>query len=292
MFESLNANYILERIEVQPPYFALKDFKLDKSTNTISAVVPIEQFSEMECSPITAAESGRHLAILGSCILSTMNPESGRFFYLANSAVYESTLLSEKIETKQLIGIASGNFTKRREAKAKAQLMTIDKKLLCNLNVNYHVIPEKIFQRLFAKHKKPSIKCAEGFNPYKNIPGFTTLQISENKKNLNTTLNNLLPENCLGHFPMFPSVPIAILSHYLISTSGLLLKKIINKPNLKYHVKKVSLFAPNLCFVGESLSLQISFIKDENNTYTFQGIANADTNKPVGEMTIDLMVIN
>ena len=292
MPELLDTNYILDRIEVQPPYFALRDLKLDHNGEIISAIVPVEQSSKMECSSITAAESGRHLAILGSCLLSVVNPEQGKFYYLANSAVYEANLLTENMDTSCLIGYASANFLKKREAAAKAQLRTADQKLLCDLDLRYHVIPERIFQRLFSKHRQPLMKCPVGFSPYKNIPDFTSLQISKDKKVLNATFTELLPENCLGHFPMYPAVPIAILSHYLISASGHLLQKITNDAKLKYQVKKVNLSAPNLCFVSERLSLQISFLIKENNIYTFQGIAYADTNKCVGEMTINLMVLN
>lgn len=291
MAEQIDTNYILERVGVQPPYFALKNLKFDKENGTISGEVPIEQYSEMEHSPITAAESGRHLAILGCCLLSLVNTEKGKFYYLASSAIYKSYFTSDAIDTKFLLGYASGNFTKKREGNAKAQLKTVNQKLLCDLDVSYHIFPERIFQRFFSQHKHEPIKCAKKFNPYKNIPNFTSIQTSNENKTLKATLNNLSPENCLGHFPMYSAIPIAIMAHHLVSASGQLLKKLTNINDLRYYVEQVKLSAPYLCFVNENLNLQINFSENKEKSYTFHGIANTDTNKPVGEMTITLKTI-
>ena len=95
ILKSIDNNYILERIGVQPPYYALNDLELDEENGIMSAKVPVEQSSEMERSPITAAESGRHLAILGCCLMGVINTEGGKFYYLANSAVYEAHLSTE-----------------------------------------------------------------------------------------------------------------------------------------------------------------------------------------------------
>ncbi len=62
--QHINVEALWERIAIRPPYFALYDLNLDPS-GVLSAQVPVQHRMEQEIGCISAAEVGRHLAVLG-----------------------------------------------------------------------------------------------------------------------------------------------------------------------------------------------------------------------------------
>src|SRR5918995_197603 len=76
---------LFSRIEVCPPYFALTDVRRTDDGG-VSAQVRICQSLGDEIGPVSAAETGRHLAILGSVAAAFANPSAKRHFYLAFDA--------------------------------------------------------------------------------------------------------------------------------------------------------------------------------------------------------------
>ncbi|ETR69153.1 MAG: hypothetical protein OMM_09852 [Candidatus Magnetoglobus multicellularis str. Araruama] len=93
-------NKLTKHIKVSPPYYALKNVQLLKNnTAYFSAEIPVEYPAGNECGSITAAEIGRHLAILGSCSLSQSNPIKEKHYYIANKATL-NCLCKEKVISK------------------------------------------------------------------------------------------------------------------------------------------------------------------------------------------------
>src|SRR5262245_15441062 len=74
-----------ELIDVRPPYFAFQSVASDEP-GIASALVRSEQPLGHEDGPLSGAEAGRHLAILGACACSSVWEGSGTHFYLARRA--------------------------------------------------------------------------------------------------------------------------------------------------------------------------------------------------------------
>src|SRR5260370_12037832 len=70
---------------VPRPYFALSDLR-QITPGEVSADISAETDPMGQAVSIGIGEVGRHLAILGLCGAATVNPRSGRHFYLARTA--------------------------------------------------------------------------------------------------------------------------------------------------------------------------------------------------------------
>src|SRR5215207_6645645 len=78
-------SYLKDLICTSRPYYALRN--LQQLTDTIlQCEILVENYGHKEDSLISAAEAGRHLAILGSCVLAANNPVGAKHFYLATAA--------------------------------------------------------------------------------------------------------------------------------------------------------------------------------------------------------------
>ena len=78
---------IINDIDVTYPYYSLRNLQLKGSD--ILATIQAEQPMENEAGTISAAEVGRHLAILGSCALAKDNKPKNKNYFLAYEAQLE-----------------------------------------------------------------------------------------------------------------------------------------------------------------------------------------------------------
>src|SRR5690606_7878899 len=102
-------------------------------------------------SPISAAEAGRHLAILGSCAAARLRPEDEQHFYLAQQAVLTRLHPGPLPRAGGLLsGEATATFTGRRAARARCTLSSAEGRPLFALEVTYAVLAAPLFHRLHA----------------------------------------------------------------------------------------------------------------------------------------------
>lgn len=78
---------ILSRIAVQRPYFSFGRLFMGSDGTVHGEFVP-EQPTEWERGLVSAAEVGRHLAILGSIAATATTEESTRVYHLATRALF------------------------------------------------------------------------------------------------------------------------------------------------------------------------------------------------------------
>jgi hypothetical protein len=276
---------IFNRIAIRAPYFALEDLKLDDD-NVLSANIPVQQPLDMEVGPIVAAEVGRHLAILGSCAASLSNPRGRKHYYLAYSASLKRSQPNIRDNRSYLRGTATGNLVDKRTAQATAELKTSNGESVYLLSVNYHVIPEAVFGRLFSKFKIPTDNFDDGNNPHSATYPITDIRIQDIK--LTASLGEIQPLYCVGHFPAFPAMPIAILMGTLSRCAGYLLKYIMKRDSLLYVVEEALVQADNLAFAKEIVDLEITYLHTSYNEHFFRCCAVANSKKNVGEMVLKL----
>ena len=58
---------------------------------------------------------------------------------------------------------------------------------------------------------------------------------------MKASLGEVKAEQCMGHFPSYPTFPVALLAYQHAYASGLLLKRIVKRENIQYFVKKALL---------------------------------------------------
>lgn len=287
--KSIRIEDIFDLTEVRPPYFALENLILNED-NSLSARVPIQQPLDMEIGLISAAEAGRHLAILGACSVALLNPKKEKHFYLVDNAqLFNNFKFSDNSEVINYVhAIAQGYLINKRTARAKSSLVNRGGETIISLNIIYHVILEKSFERIYKDFKK-STKLDEGVNPYSNTLPFKVVYVSD--KRLSATLGIISPSSCSGHFPEYPCVPVAIISNCLIRAAGYLLKHILKQDEVKYIVRESIVNADHLAFAGEVVNLEVEYLNLKDNKYIFRCQAIANSTKEIGTLLIHLSSI-
>jgi 3-hydroxymyristoyl/3-hydroxydecanoyl-(acyl carrier protein) dehydratase len=293
--EELSRQELYARICVRDPYFALHAVKV-VGDGEVTAGVPVEQETAGECSPINAAEVGRHLAILGSCAASLVNPKEGQHYYLARRArlerLHEGPLPRA---TGLLRGTAKADFKERRTATAQALLSSEEGQPLFSLEVDYNVLSAAAFLRLF-QGARQDMRCesrarceAQGTpadfaamrqNPHRQPPPLRDL-VSEGEC-LKATLH-VGAELCKGHFAMHPVLPVAVVMSGLSGLAGQLLGTLVGNPSVRYLVKQGEVRAESLAYAGETVTFGAHLHGVQGRDYRFYCWAS------VGERLVGVM---
>jgi acyl transferase domain-containing protein/NADPH:quinone reductase-like Zn-dependent oxidoreductase/short-subunit dehydrogenase/acyl carrier protein len=199
--------FFLERICVQPPYFALESIEQDG--DWLTAHVTPAPLPAAANEAMAVAEMARHAAILGSCAARLEYSDSdGRVFF----PVQHSTLLEytgAAWPEKAFLKARCTSFDARRStAVALAEFSTLEGTLVGSFEVTYHVIAEADFERLFAARARPTHE-ASGGDPYRAFAPAPNTRAEPGQAA--TSLGAIGAERCLGHFVGFPAYPVSIM---------------------------------------------------------------------------------
>ena len=120
---------------------------------------------------------------------------------------------------------------------AYAELTTKEGIVTHTLTIEYHIIKEHLFQRLYRSQKTEYKK--KNANLYTVMPKLHNLRCSENT--ITANIAPLTPEECSGHFDLYPCIPASMLLHLMIGLAGQLLTQIVDMINVKYTVTSLRL---------------------------------------------------
>ncbi|MCP4482564.1 MAG: hypothetical protein GY817_07325 [bacterium] len=259
---------LLSRIAVKPPYYALKN--LEKVDGSLKASIPIEQSLGNETSPLTAGETSRHLAILGSCALAEKNTNDFSY-YLAVKAVYRRHI--KEIKADYLIGVSEAKMLNKRKGKAFNKLLNEKNEVITTLDVDYTIISQNLFERQFKKHKRDMRHSyiSESFfnrqNFYKCLFEIPNAKIQDDILTLD--IGEVKPEMCMGHFPFYPAMPVAFLSQILFNVSINYLKTVLKKKNIKVVLHEGNINAFALVFSGKHIKVKVQLLDQVKNIFIF-----------------------
>ncbi|MFL5358263.1 3-hydroxyacyl-ACP dehydratase FabZ family protein [Archangium sp.] len=293
--EELPRPELYARICVRDPYFALHAVTV-VGDGEVTAGVPVEQETGRECSPINAAEVGRHLAILGSCAASLVNPKEGQHYYLARRARLERLHEGPLPRAPGLLrGTAKADFKERRTATAHTLLSSEEGQPLFALEVDYNVLSAAAFMRLFQGARQDmrsepragrEERCTSGDfaalrqNPHREPPPLCdTVRDGECLK---ATLN-VGAELCKGHFAMHPVLPVAVVMSALSQLAGTLLGELVGNASVRYLVKHGEVRAESLAYAGETVTFGAHLHGVEGSDHRFYCWAS------VGERLVGVM---
>lgn len=293
-FQVFKEAELFGRIEIRDPYFALHQVRR-LGESTLQAKIRVEQPLPGEVPPISAGEAARHLAILGACSASLLNPASGKHYYLAYHAEMERVGLRSISPTAWLTVTSSAKILPGRIAISWGLLQTMDGEDVYRLETRYQVVPENVFSRKFLKHRqdlrgkdRPMESEEKGRamrrNPYKReLP---MLQKELSRERIQMEFGPLTPEHCMGHFPRFPAMPTALLMYGLTRTAGLLMAHRSGSKD-PYFIKRGSVRSRRLVFPGELIQLQAKHVKSGGREQIFfcEAVAGASA---IGDMWLTL----
>jgi len=298
---------ILPRICVRPPYFALEDLRASSAPGSeVTARVRVEQPLGRELGPISAAEVGRHMAILGSCAAALAQPSPGRHYYLANVATLRNVMTGPETTTaaRPLRGYARAQLVDKRRAEAQTRIVTAEGAPLYQLDVGYHVIAEKLFTRLHAPARRELRTGERGgeipsedqlavlrrarANPYSSIvlPELAALSADA----ISSVPRAVRAEECNGHFAMYPALPVAVVMYALIHQAGRLLAHRSGDDALAFTVKHARAEAVTLAWAGDMITFAAQHVGAQASTHRFTGQALVDGHRSVGTIELELAV--
>ena len=285
----LSDDEIFERIEVNPPYYALTDVT-ELGPGWVRASVPADRTTEFEEGCLSAAQAGRHLAILGSIGAALVNSDPGRHFYLAYDAEYRRARSAPRDAEGPLVGTARTQLLDPATAVALAEVRTPAGEPLASVCVYYLVVREADFRGLFAAYERPDESGAGQPDPYSLTKPMGETSVWDTR--LFTSLGEITPYDCQGHFPGLPAMPVAYLLGNLTPRVEHLLRVVLDRgaETPRYAIREASIRAENLAFAGEQVDCHVEYQRFAGGTHWFHCAAIADGGKPVGKVHLKLRV--
>ncbi|MFC0212270.1 hypothetical protein ACFFK0_07320 [Paenibacillus chartarius] len=282
---------ILSLIDVQPPYYALQNLFIDDH-HAAYASIEVEQSLGKEAGPISSGEIGRHLAILGSCSVASLNPVKSKHYYLASKAVLRRNPAVRQGGTAtrhKLYGVAAGKMISGKSAAASCYIQDHTGHILYYLEVMYHVVKEETFKRANRKFQMQNIFHDASPNPYKHL--LPLRNIEKSIPLVKAELGMIEPAWCYGHFAELPVLPIARLMSQLIQTAGIHAAHLHGDDEITFQVLSGNAQADQLAFAGDHIQVQSELTYARDEIYWFDCKAVSNGSKVVGQVYVELKVM-
>lgn len=248
-------------IFVSKPYNRLQRIERT-SVDSLKCIVFNEYEGACEGGPIGTAEVGRHIAILGSIQLAIEYNFGEKCFFLATGAELQRTLSNHKLTpnesnlNKKFHLSVKTVSAERKVAVVCGTVLDADSNEVSTTKVTYQVMRKGTFERLFSN------KRVEGFSGV----GRTTSPYGQDRRELTDIVLNStnalghLPlveaSDCVGHFPNYPCLPVAIVGNHLIQLGKRLFLEHTHNRYSHVIAEACTLEAKRLIFPGESVRFE------------------------------------
>lgn len=282
---------LISLISVEAPYFALRQIEVI-APNSIQAIAPIEKEVGNELTHMANSETGRHLAIAGSLACALVNPNKSRHYYLATKAIYRNLQFGKKLELgtyQQLRVKAICTDLDKRNAKATTYLMTPEGQPLAQIDVNYYIMPSRLFDKLNRRQfvEQPDFSEANPFN--KNLNSYD-IKFAYNNESAHADYGLIEDCYCAGHFAHYPALPVAEMIHHLYGGAIKLVEQKLGSSNIKFEPQIAHIGAEQLGFSGEHVSLDWAIKTQDGNRFIVTGTALANQQKTIGQLELEVFV--
>ena len=190
---------------------------------------------------MSSTELSRHAAIAGLCCAALAQSDDRRRFYLAQRAAY-TRFPSDASYGSWVTFAAQLKSLDKRSARASISAK-VGETPLALLEVDYTILTEYAFERLFRNRRRPTTAQTE-INAQ-----ITGVSVTENDRALLEVA--AVPEAaCAGHFENYPALPVALLVGRLSELVASLV------PSGRLRSMQVSVNATDLCWAGERVRFE------------------------------------
>ncbi|CAB3763160.1 hypothetical protein [Paraburkholderia humisilvae] len=252
--ESLDIAQICKRIAVHRPYFAFSELKARSRDKAIYGMFSAEQVTGSELGPVSSAELGRHLAILGSCAAALDGPDD-MTYYLASKGRLKLLPNTHEGQEDQR-GIAVAAVTSRNRRTMTAEVLGHYGSLAAHLWCEYQILSHEVFSRIFSGHHTDSTPQADK-SPYSTPVAFDVL--SANAESIVVCTSEVGSENFAGHFDHYPSWPVAILADTFGQARTVLLHNMLDR-QVNYRVGYINVDAFQLAPASARLTFEVTCV--------------------------------
>ena len=280
-----DASEALSRVAVRPPYVALRDLDSAGPGSLVATVEP-EQASDVEVGPLTAAEAGRHLATLGALAAASVNPNEGQHYYLARqwSLQRHDAVPDVSRPARRLLASAAADCERTGSANAGAALHAADGTTLFSLEIDYQVVPARLFERVYRSRRDAGDGVA-ALRPHATPAPFEIL--CRNERGVDARVD-VAPARCAGHYPRFPAVPLATLVEAASRAAGSVMQSRLRRPDLRYAVCAVDVESDDLAFAGEPVDLRVRYVRRADRSRFFTGSVRDASRRSIAEIDLEL----
>ena len=246
---------ILKKICVSPPYFAFK--KIYQFEDVYIGKIIVEQPLSNEVTVISSAEASRHMAILGSCILSKENGEEKKYYLAIKARMNGGLDIKKSIETgsksKEVYIIAKSISLGKDSGSSLTILVDEDQNIIFSFLIGYNILRQKLFERLFKKYYQEYNEST--INHYTNLPKVSSLNYLSDSA-LKCVIQKIEPDRCSGHFKNYPVWPVGSLAYISIRVVEDFLKHTLQNDDIKIFLN----FAKMDVFYMPSYKNDINFV--------------------------------
>lgn len=237
---------LLARIGVRPPYFALYDLAVEGLE--FRATAEAESPAYLEHGPMPAAELGRHAAIAGLCHAAVRQSDDRRRYFLAKRA--ECRYVSNPAPYGTPVRFASRIVELNKRACRAAVTAEAAGAPLAAFEVDYTILTESAFQRLFRSRSRPT---PDGPSPYGALLVEAWNGAAEGPAVRAEQVVGEVPASaCVGHFDGYPALPVAVLMGQLSYLAG----RLFGDPPRPYRVVRGEVAASDLAWAGETATFR------------------------------------
>jgi hypothetical protein len=283
---------LADLICTSPPYYALQALETTDDTS-MHCRIRFENRYFTDASPFDPAEVGRHLAILGSCLVAQHNPVRTKHYYLAFDALLERVTENDSLlfglpADTLCIGQAELDLVGPKSSRVRARLSTPQGQLLYTLTVAYKVLRADLFEKIF-RNQYQEVAPIYLANPYAQPLTLQQYQITPD--GVTARMGPICPEQCVGHFYQYPALPVAILSGALADLAGFHLRHLCGNRKIRYANRSTDVKASRLAFAGEEVVLSSILLRHTDQTYVFKMSAVNGDGLPVGYLESSLDIV-
>ncbi len=151
----------------------------------------------------------------------------------------------------------SSTDARRGRASARATLFNEDGLEVGRLDVDYHAIEVPSFEAMFAERIRPTAPL-DGHDPYARAGAFEPPQGRWNDGDFVRDLPAVRAEDCVGHFPRLPALPVAVLGRHALRTVLDAARTGTETPDARGLVFRCDLVAHRLVWAGEAVRMRAS----------------------------------
>lgn len=270
---------VLKKICVSPPYFAFQE--IYRYDSFLIAPINPQQVIEFESTPMSSAEAGRHLAILGSCSLAIDEVEKN--YYLAHKALKK--IGSDFKDTEKLYVVAYPNLSQNEKGStSSAYTALVNQKgdIIFEMDILFQKVSVRLFNRIFKEHLRETQSI--DYNPYEKV--VRLVNITENNYGIKAELPLMSDSECSGHFDGAPMLPVGTMSYIITNHIGTFLRKVDGQENARYSLLSADLELFEPTNIRKREFVEINYGGKTDNVHNISWVVRGESGKERNRMQL------
>lgn len=289
-----NYESLISALTVKPPYYAFRRVYADTHGDRIYGDFIPEQPVDGEYAPISVAEAGRHVAILGTLLGESLAAGNLPNYYLAVEADITGSKGSGFRCPPGEVMTARVRCRDNTASRLTVEgALLFKNRILLEFVISYVRLGEKQFRFLCRDAEMPTCTTAwPTASPWCQPVPLRILQEMHQGK-LSAEIDSHNPILCAGHFENYPVWPVAIVMSAATQLITTLLRQTYYS-ELQYRIISATMRAKKLLSVSKSIIFHAEIIKYQAGCVSVRCLisSNCNTSDDVAELNVELIILD